>query len=160
VPDEKPKLLSLFNFEVHLSPSGRGGDESFTRIASFSEVTGLETNIEIRELREGGYNEGVRRLVGKTSHPNLVFKRGVTLDRSFWELIQRCVNGQYPLPYVSGSILQFPPNPAEGEASATSWTFKNGIVTKVKSADLNATSGNAVAIEEIHIAHEGLSRTR
>ncbi|WP_437656648.1 phage tail protein [Sorangium sp. So ce1182] len=151
-------LLSLFNFEVHLSPSGRGGDETLTRCASFSEVAGLETNIEIRELREGGYNQGVRRLVAKTSHPSLTLKRGVTLDRGFWEWIQRCVNGEFPLPYVSGSILQFSPSKRGGEAAAARWTFTNGIVTKVKSTDLNATSGNAVAIEEIHIAHEGLTR--
>lgn len=150
------QLLSLFNFEVHLSPSGRGGDETLTRSAAFSEVTGLEMNIEIREIREGGYNEGVRRLVGKTSHPNLVLKRGVSVDRGFWEWIQRCVSGVYPLPYVSGSIIQRPPD-REGNETAR-WTFTNGIVTKVKSADLNATNSNAVAIEEIHIAHEKLTR--
>jgi phage tail-like protein len=151
-------LLSLFNFEVHLTPSGRGGDEAFTSTAAFSEITGLELNIEIKELREGGYNQGVRRLVGKTSHPNLVLKRGVTLDTGFWELVQRCVDGTYPLPYLSGSILQFPPDQARDELTAARWEFTNGIVTKVKSADPNATNATAVAIEEIHIAHEGLER--
>lgn len=149
------ELLSLFNFEVHITASGRGGDETLARSAAFSDVQGLETNVEIRELREGGYNLGVRRLVGKTSHPNLVLKRGVTLDRGFWEWIQRCTGGAYPLPYVSGTILQFPPG--EGGEIAR-FRFTNGIVTKVKSADLQAMGSNNVAIEELHIAHEGLER--
>lgn len=151
-------LLSLFNFEVHLTPSGRGGDESFARSAAFSEITGLEINVEIREVREGGFNTGVRRLVGKTSHPNLVLKRGVTRDVGFWQWVQRCASGGYPLPYVSGSILQFPSAQQREPADAAKWSFTNAVVTKVKSADLNASGGTNVAIEEIHIAHEGLER--
>ncbi len=151
-------ILSLFNFEVHLTPSGRGGDDKLARCAAFSEVTGLEINVEMKELREGGYNEGVRRLVGKTSHPNLVLKRGVTLDRGFWEWVKRCTSGAFPLPYLSGSILQFSPAQDRDPSAAARWSFTNGIVTKVKSADLNAMGGTNVAIEEIHIAHEGLER--
>jgi phage tail-like protein len=152
------EFLSLFNFEVHLTPSGLGGDETLARRAAFSEVSGLELNLEIREVREGGYNLGVRRLVGKASSPNLVLKRGVTLDAGFWEWIQACVNGQFPLPYLSGSVLQFPPAQQREEAKAARWTFINGIVTKVKSADLSAAGGTTLAIEELHIAHEGLER--
>lgn len=153
-----PELLSLFNFEVHLTPSGRGGDDALARVAAFSEVTGLETNIEVTALREGGFNEGVRRLVGKTSHPDLVLKRGVTLNTGFWQWIQRCFNGTFPLPYASGSILQFPPSEDRRSATPARWNFSNGIVTKVKSADLNAAGGTNVPIEEVHIVHEGLVR--
>jgi phage tail-like protein len=151
-------LLSLFNFEVQITPSGRGGDEALARSAAFSEVSGLETNIEVREVREGGYNLGVRRLVGKTSNPSIVLKRGVTLDAAFWEWVQRCTNGTFPLPYVNGAVLQFDPADGRDAARAVRFRFRNGIVTKVKSADLDAKSGNNVAIEELHIAHEGLER--
>ncbi len=152
------ELLSLFNFEVHITASGGGGDETFARCAAFSDVQGLEANIEIRELREGGYNLGLRRLVGKASHPNLVLKRGVTLDRGFWEWIQRCGDGTFPLPYVTGTVLQFPPGQDRDAATPVRYRFTNGIVTKVKSADLQATATTNVAIEELHIAHEGLVR--
>ncbi|WP_437285451.1 phage tail protein [Sorangium sp. So ce406] len=152
------EILSLFNFEVHITASGRGGDEALARCAAFSEVQGLEANIEVRELREGGYNLGVRRLVAKTSHPNLVLKRGVTLDRSFWAWVERCLDGTFPLPYVSGSVLQFPPGQDRDAAEPARYRFTNGIVTKVKAADLQATSTTNVAIEELHIAHEGLTR--
>ena len=104
------------------------------------------------------FREGVRRLVGKASHPNLVLKRGVTTDRGFWAWIQRCVDGTFPLPYASGYVLQFPAAARRDPSKAARWTFTNAIVTKVKSADLNAAGGTTVPIEELHLAHEGLSR--
>lgn len=151
-------LLSLFNFEVHLTPSGRGGDEGLTRTAAFSEVRGLETIVEVREVREGGFNTGVRRLLGKTSHPSLVLRRGVTLDLGFWRWIQRCTGGGYPLPYVCGSILQFASGETRDPSTAARWRFTNAVVTRVRSADLHAGSSRNVAIEELFMVHEGLER--
>jgi phage tail-like protein len=151
-------LLSLFNFEVQITPSGLGGDDGITQTAAFSEVTGLETNIEVTAIREGGYNEGARRLVGKTTNPDLVLKRGVSLDTGFWDWIQRCFDGTYPLPYVNGSIFQYSPSQDRSDDPPAEWQFSNGIVTKVKSADLNGAGGTNVPIEEVHIVHEGLVR--
>lgn len=145
--------VALFNFEVLIAPSGHGGDEGIARTAAFSEVSGLEINVDVVAVREGGYHGGVRQLHGKSSSPALVLKRGVTADRAFWDWIQRCFEGRYPLPYVPGSVHVFGPD----RALVARWSFRNGICTKVRSADLSATS-TAVAIEELHIAHEGLVR--
>ncbi len=120
-------------------------------------MTGLEINVEVTPLREGGYHDGARQLVGKTSSPVLVLKRGVTRDASFWTWIQHCIGGRYPLPYVDGIVEVFPSDGPQAVRGAT-WQFVRGIVTKVKTADLNAIGGSSVAIEELHIAHEGLAR--
>lgn len=146
--------IAAFNFEVILAPSGQGGDEGVTRTAAFSEVSGLELTMEPVVLREGGYNYGVRQLLGKVSSPALVLKRGLTTDRAFWDWVERCTRGGYPLPYVSGEILVYAPD----RSTVARWAFHNGICTKVRSADLNASSASAVALEELHIAHEGLTR--
>jgi phage tail-like protein len=151
-------LLSRFRFLVEIDLSGQGGDEGLAQgDGAFSEVTGLEFTIEPTTFREGGYHLGPRQLIGKTTTTPLVLKRGVSLNDAFWTWIQRCTNGTYPLPYVSGAIHVQPP---DGGASGNEavWTFVNGIVTKVKSADLNAISAQDVPIEELHIVHEGLSR--
>jgi len=156
-------LLTRFNFTVEITVSGFGGDEGLAQggphaaRGAFSEVTGLELNIEMTALREGGYNVGLRQLAGKVTSPPLVLKRGVTLDDAFWAWIRRCTDGTFPLPYVSGAITLFGPEGVRGEPKA-SWSFVNGIVTKVKSADLNAGETREVPIEELHIAHEGLMR--
>jgi phage tail-like protein len=153
-------FLTVFNFEVHLSLSGFGGDEGLVRDSrgAFAEVSGLEINLEDSSIREGGYHQGARRLIGRTTHPPLIFRRGVTLDAGFWEWLQRCFDGTYPLPYVGGTIQVFPPSIERDAATPAAWTFVNGIATKVRMADLNASQASAVPIEELHLVHEGLRR--
>ena len=146
--------IATFRFEVIIAPSGNGGDDEVAQTAAFSEVSGLEITVDVVTLREGGYNHGVRQLVGKVSSPALVLKRGLTGSRAFWAWIQRCSDGGYPLPYVDGEVTVLDP---AGTPTAR-WAFHNGIVTKVRSGDLNAAGGTSIAIEELHIAHEGLTR--
>jgi phage tail-like protein len=151
-------LLSNFNFRVEIVLSGLGGDEGLALAArgAFSEVQGLETTLEPVAVREGGYNRGVRQLVGKTTHPPLVLKRGLSLDPAFWAWVNRCLEGTYPLPYVSGTVRVFQTSGETAEGGA--WRFENGIANKVKAADLSAAGGREVPLEELHIVHEGLIR--
>ena len=152
-------MLTHFNFAVQIELSGLGGDEGLAlggRKGAFSEVQGLEITIEPVSFREGGYNRGARQLVGKTTNPPLVLKRGLSLDPAFWAWVRRCTDGTFPLPYVSGTIRIFQ---ASGSGSQPGvWRFENGIVNRVKAADLHAAGGREVALEELHIVHEGLSR--
>jgi phage tail-like protein len=157
MPD--PAMLSNFNFAVHIELSGLGGDEGLalgSRKGAFSEVQGLEITLEPVSLREGGYNRGARQLVGKTTNPPLILKRGLSLDPGFWTWVQRCIDGTFPLPYVSGTLRVLQADSSAPDAGV--WRFENGIVTKVKSADLNAGNAREVPLEELHIVHEGLSR--
>jgi len=152
-------FLSSFRFAVQIELSGFGGDEGLAqgaRRGAFSEVHGLETSIEAVSVREGGYNRGTRQLVGKTTHPPLVLKRGMSADPAFWAWVRRCLDGRFPLPYVSGTIRVRPPN-GDDTAGAV-WRFENGIATKVRAAELHAAGGRDVPLEELHIAHEGLRR--
>lgn len=153
------QLLTTFNFEVQITATG---DDALKELANargaFSEVSGLEINIKKREIREGGFNTGARQLVTDTTHPEIVLKRGLTLNTAFWRWIQRSTHGPYPLPYVRGKIFIYPPSVKRNEAEAAKWCFENAIVTKVNTADLNAVSASSVPIEELHIAHEGLTR--
>lgn len=151
-------LLSSFNFAVQIELSGLGGDDGLALRArgAFSEVQGLEITLEPVSFREGGYNAGARQLVGKTTHPPLILKRGLSLDTAFWTWVNRCLDGTFPLPYVCGTVRVLP---ASGEgATAGVWRFENAIANKVKAADLNAGSGREVALEELHLVHEGLRR--
>ena len=152
-------LLTSFNFAVQIELSGLGGDEGLAqgaRRAAFSDVQGLEITLEAVSFREGGYNHGTRQLVGKATNPPLVLKRGLSLDPAFWAWVRRCTDGTFPLPYVSGTIRVFQPSGSASQPGV--WRFENGIVNKVKAADLNANGGREVALEELHIVHEGLRR--
>lgn len=152
------EFLTRHNFAVEIIVSGLGGDDGFARgRGAFSEVTGLEAGFETAGFREGGYHGGLRQLLGKPTTAPLVLKRGMTLDAAFWRWVQRCQGGSYPLPYVDGTVRVFGPRGEAGEAAAV-WAFTGGIVTKVKASDLNARSASEVPIEELSIAHEGLTR--
>ncbi len=152
-------FLTNFNFAVQIELSGLGGDEGLAlggRRGAFSEVQGLEINIEPVAVREGGYNRGVRQLVGKTTHPPLVLKRGLSLDPGFWDWVRRCLDGSFPLPYIAGTVRVLQPDSSASGAGV--WHFENGTATKGKAIDLNAANSREVALEELHIVHEGLHR--
>ena len=152
-------FLTSFNFKLEVSLPGRSGQQP-SAVAAFAEASGLEVSVDSVEVREGGFNTGVRRLIGKTSHPEIVLKRGLTTDAAFWNWVYRCTDGSFPLPYVTGKIFVHGPGGTTERAAMEPaiWRFDNGIVTKVRSADLNAGSASSVPLEEIHIAHEGLER--
>jgi phage tail-like protein len=154
---DEQRWLTTFNFAVEIELSGFGGDAGLRSAnGAFAEVQGLEIALEAVTFREGGYNQGPRQLIGKATTQPLVLKRGLSLDTAFWAWVQRCMEGRYPLPYVNGTVRCFPPSGAGG-AQGT-WRFVNGIATKVSCAALNARQSSEVALEELHLVHEGLSR--
>jgi phage tail-like protein len=154
---DEARMLTPFNFAVEIDLSGFGGDEGLRRArGAFAEVQGLEMTLEAVAFREGGYNQGPRQLIGKATTQPLVLKRGLTLDTAFWDWLQRCTSGTFPLPYVSGTVRLFSPRGSSGPEGR--WRFVNGIATKVSCASLNARAASEVALEELQLVHEGLSR--
>lgn len=149
------ELLSGFNFVVILDPVGEDLP-GLGRSAGFSEVSGLEISVELESYNEGGYHHGARQLWKRAKPGNLVLKRGMTVDSGFWDWVQRCMNGPFPLPYLSGQVLVLSPGGLTGGPAAC-FNFENGLAVRVSAPGLNA-SGGALPIEELHIAHEGLSR--
>lgn len=154
---DEQRWLTPFRFAVEIELSGFGGDEGLRQArGAFAEVQGLEISLEAETFREGGYNQGPRQLVGRATTQPLVLKRGLSLDTAFWEWLQRCTDGRYPLPYVSGTIRSYPPGGTDGDQGR--WRFVNGIATRVSCAAFSARDAREVALEELHLVHEGLSR--
>lgn len=56
---------------------------------SFSECRGLEVELQVENLEEGGVNGYVHRLPGRMVWPNLVLTRGVTWDNELFEWFNR-----------------------------------------------------------------------
>lgn len=160
-------ILTTFRFDVSLSfgPGGGAaprGDATDVRLG-FQEVTGLEMEMDAPELVEGGRNDGVVRRAGRIKSPSLVLKRGMFYDNlaggaslDFWAWIQGIMEGALPVRRCDGSVTlnATPPGRTAPEPVCT-WVFEKGLPLKVKGPDLNARTGE-VAIEELHIAHQGL----
>jgi phage tail-like protein len=167
-------LLPVFNFRVKLrrSPQGPAG-ASETDAApqasgqglalgegGFQECTGLDIEMDVQELVEGGRNDGVIRRVGRGKFQNIILKRGMFIqeDRAngdLWRWLQSILTGTRPVPRYDGTIEVLDRGgEGRGEVLAT-WTFDRGLPAKVSGPQLHARTGE-IALEELHIAHEGL----
>jgi phage tail-like protein len=130
------------------TPLGDGG---------FQECSGLEVEMEVQDYLEGGRNDGVIRRAGRAKYSNIVLKRGMFfggpggVNRELWQWIQGVVAGVRPIARYDGIIQVM----NVGEEVVATWVFDRGLPAKIRGPELNAKTGE-IAIEELHIAHEGL----
>jgi phage tail-like protein len=118
--------------------------------AGFSEVSGLTTDTNIVEYREGHEQPGTtRKLPGLMKYNNIVLKRGWSKERSLWEWRRKVIDGKTQR--ASGAIVLLD----EGRNEALRWNFREGWPSKWEGPALNAKTSE-VAIETLEIAHEGL----
>jgi phage tail-like protein len=167
VPEQT--LLRNFRFRVKLlrSPNAEAGSNrgpapipSGTPLgdAAFQECTGLELAMDVQEHLEGGRNDGVIKRVGRAKLQELVLKRGMLfggtrgpVDSQLWVWIQDVLAGTRPVRRYDGIVEVM----SVGETVVARWAFDRGLPAKLVGPSLNGKTGD-VAIEELHIAHEGL----
>lgn len=121
----------------------------------FREVTGLDSETEVIEHRvtgKGG-NLVVHKVPGALKWSNIVLRRGVTDDKKLHEWRDKIEKGQVEQNRKNGTITLYAP---DGSAVAR-YNFVKGWPCKFKGPALDA-SKNEIAIEELEIAHEGLTR--
>jgi phage tail-like protein len=153
------ELLQTFRFVVTLTLSGRGAASQLLGNGAFAECSGLELEADIKEYLEGGFNDGVVRRVGRVKLQPIILKRGMFVpehdsyvERSFWAWLTASVNGQLPVMRCEGHIRVSDP---AYQRTLAHWSFTDGLPAKVHGPALNARTGE-IAIEELHIAHQGL----
>jgi phage tail-like protein len=121
-----------------------------TRVG-FTEVTGLDSQVEVIEYREGNSKEYSKlKQPGLRKFSNITLKRGTMGDDKEFYLWIRGVNLQtVDRRNIIISLLN------EAHEPVFSWKVKNAWPVKVQASDLKA-DGNEIAIETLEIAHEGL----
>jgi phage tail-like protein len=123
---------------------------------AFQECTGLDVELDVQELVEGGRNNGVIRRVGRAKYSPIVLKRGMfysddVVNRDLWTWLEDVASGVRPVRRYDGIVEVM----SVGETVAARWLFERGLPAKITGPQLNAKTGE-IAIEELHIAHEGL----
>lgn len=167
------RLLSTFNFRVMLRESA-GAESGASRTAdapsfgggsqlgegAFAECSGLQIEMDVQALDEGGRNDGVIQQVGRGKYQPIVLKRGMFIDGdgvngAVWAWLMGILQGRRPVVRYDGvvEVLDRTGEP-EGRVLAT-WSFDRGLPSRVVGPQLDAKAG-AIAMEELHIAHEGL----
>jgi phage tail-like protein len=137
-----PDPYKTFRFAVEING---------TRVAGFSEVTGLEVRTEVDEHREGGLNDYVHKLAKETRYSNLTLKRGITDVTDLWDWHQQVVDGDVQRKTMSVVLLD------EVGNEKWRWVFSEAYPVKWNGADLNATN-NTVAVESVEFAHHGMKK--
>jgi phage tail-like protein len=119
--------------------------------AGFSEVSGLNLEIEVQEYREGGLNEFVHKRAGPAKYPNLVLKRGVTVTHELWDWYWDVTQGTIQRKNLSVVLMD-----SSGEERVR-WNFEQAYPVKWTGPDLRANV-NELAVESLEFAHKGLAR--
>ncbi|MER7000525.1 phage tail protein [Streptomyces sp. NPDC000410] len=131
-----------FNFLVELDNIAR---------ASFHEVSGMDSTVDVIEHREGGWNTTPRKYPGQTKHTNLVLKWGMATDTELYDWHREVTQGK--VSRRNGSVVLLD---GAGQEVAR-WDFVRAWPAKYTGPGLNAESSD-IAIETLELVHEGLTR--
>ena len=140
-----------FSFEVVLKGANAGGDNAF------QEVSGLESEMDVETVHEGGENRFVHRLPKSVKHPNLVLKRGIANGNGgLVEWCREVLEGGLITPIkpidIDVNLLN-----EKGEPSV-SWSIRSAWPIKWSISSFDAEK-NALAIETIELAYNEITRS-
>ena len=141
-PGQRVDPYAGFNFLVEIDGISQ---------AAFSEVSGLESTIDVIEHREGGDNTTPRKLPGLAKYANIVLRWGVTDSEELYRWHRDAVRGT--IARKSGSIVLLD---RQGQERLR-WNFVQAWPSKWTGPTFNA-EGTDVAIEALELAHEGVER--
>jgi len=118
---------------------------------AFQEVTGLGGQLEVVTYAEGGRNDSVHQLPLRHSWNRITLKVGVVRDRVLWSWYQAGLADSLGA-RRDGAVIVL----GTDGVPAMAWAFHGGLAAKWSGPDLHGEQ-NAIAIEALEIAHEGLT---
>ncbi|MBD5799852.1 phage tail protein [Bacillus pseudomycoides] len=139
---ERTDPLTNFNFLVELDGLVVGG---------FSEISGLQTETETEEYREGGLNEYTHKLPKSSKYSNVVLKRGLTDSSVLWDWYRKVVGGSIERKNGSIILLDYAGN------EKWRWNFSQAFPVKWVGPDLKADS-STIAVETLELVHHGFTK--
>lgn len=119
-------------------------------VGGFTEVTGLEVELETEEYEEGGVNTHTHTLPKRAGYPNLTLRRGLTDATTLWEWLEATVAGRIERKNVRILLL----DPAGAETWG--WECHDAYPVRWAGPELQADQAT-VAIESLELAHTGLT---
>ncbi len=133
--------LPAFQFQVRFDGVVLGG---------FAEVTGLAAEVEVLDVVEGGQNDFVHRLPGRTRHTNITLSRGLATTQ-LWEWFAALAGGA-----IDRRTTVVELHEPRSEAPAMRWVLASAFPCKWNGPELKADQ-SLVAIESIELCHHGFS---
>ncbi|WP_298293094.1 phage tail protein [uncultured Litoreibacter sp.] len=139
-----------FSFAVSIAGTSTGID------AGFSEVSGLNAEVELNEVIEGGENRFVHKLPGRVKNTNIVLKRGQMVATSpLFKWCKETLEGGLAKPIkpqtVVVSLLD------QTQKPMLAWSLDRAWPVKWQVAEFKA-NGNDLAIETMELAYAAVTR--
>ncbi len=130
-----------YNFLVEIGGIMAGG---------FSEVSGLQVEMEVHDYREGGRNDFIHKLAGPIRYPsNLILKRGLADPDLLWAWYQSVINGFILRQNITIMLLNSIREPKRA------WSFNGAYPVRWIGPELHAAR-NGLAVETLEFVHKGL----
>lgn len=145
-----------YRFLVTLDPSDAFIPAELISIAlesapgAFQTATGLGAELEVTSYPEGGRNDYAHQLPLRHSWSRITLSKGIARDPVLWAWYEAGLHGSLGARRDGAIIMQNPQG-----IPVLFWTFRAGLAARWTGPELNAEQ-NAVAIESLEIAHQGL----
>lgn len=142
-PQEAPWPVPKFHFKVTIGSQGE---------IAVQEISGLDTEYDIIEYRAGNSIDfSTVKMPGLRKGSDVTLKKGIfKADSALYTYFNEVKMNTIARETITIQLLDEEHNPM------FTWTLKNAFPVKVSGTDMNAQSGE-VAVEEIVLAHEGLT---
>ena len=123
--------------------------------AFFKEASGFSNSSEVvtHQAVDAAGKSVVQKIPGDLTWDDLTLSRGITDDKALWDWRQKVIDGDVAGARANGSVIMY--NQASEEMAR--FNFVNGWPSAWKGPDVSSED-QSVAVEEITIAHEGLTR--
>jgi len=136
-----------FNFKVEFGDVAGGGPID----AGFSDVSGIGTEVNYSEYRNGTEKfNTVRKVPNTFKTDEVTLKRGLVGTTEIFAWFKAVRDGQYQPRSVTIVMLD------EARNEVLSLVLKNAQPKKWVGPTLAAKGGGEVALEELHLVHEGI----
>jgi len=146
----RENAYGAFNFIVALG-GGQGDGGEGTIIGGFSDVSGLGMDVNYSEYRNGNEKfNTVRKIPNTHKLDDVTLKRGLVGSTDLFEWLKTVRDGTADARQVTITLLDEARNPV------ATWRLRRAQPKKWTAPTLAAKGGGEVAMEELHLVHEGI----
>lgn len=138
---QKEDPVGVYRFLVVIDNLEAGG---------FSEVSGLDAEIETEQVIEGGVNNVVHHLPKRIKYGRLVLKKGICHNRAMVDWFDECKNGNIKKRNITISLND------STNSNVCTWDFVEAFPVKFAGPQLVAQNSNGIAIENIEFEYREL----
>jgi phage tail-like protein len=150
MPVQRDNPYGAFNFLVSLGGDQGSGDEGQI-VGGFSDVSGLGFEVQFAEYRNGNEKVNtVRKVQNSFKVDDVVLKRGLVGSVDLFQWLKDVREGTIDPRVVTITLLD------EARIPVSTWKLQKAQPKKYTGPTLAAKGGTEVAMEELHLCHEGI----